>query len=68
MPTPAPHRPETPRNRLVRQAREFLAVAREFGDTEDEQRALNRLAALGVDEAGDDVAPREQSWRGTEGL
>ena len=55
MTTTAAPRPETPRNRLVRQARESLAVARHFGDTEDEQRALNRLAALGVDEAGDDV-------------
>lgn len=45
-------RPETPRNRLVRQARESLAVARYFRDAADEQRALNRLAALGVDDQG----------------
>jgi len=48
-------RPETPRNRLVRQARESLAVARYFRDAADEQQALAALAALGVDEAGDDV-------------
>jgi len=55
MTTPAAHRSETPRNRLVRQARESLAVARHFGDKADERQALAALAALGVDEAGDDV-------------
>lgn len=52
--------PETPRNRLVRQARESLAVARHFGDKADERQALAALAALGVDEAGDDAAPADE--------
>lgn len=55
MPTPAAHRPETPRNRLVRLACAALRVARHFEDAEGEREALARLAALGVDEAGDDV-------------
>jgi hypothetical protein len=55
-------RPTTPHAhahaRAVREARESLRVEREYEDADGEARALARLAELGVDEAGEPVAPQ----------
>ena len=44
--------------RAVREALASLRVEREYEDEEGVARALARLAELGVDEAGDAVAPQ----------
>ena len=54
--------------RAVREARASLRVERECEDEEGVARALARLAELGVDEAGDALPVREQSWRAEDGL
>ena len=48
---------ESDRNRLVRLARERLAVAVETEDADAAEAARAALAGLGVDEAGDDLQP-----------
>jgi len=48
---------ESDRNRLVRLARERLAVAIETEDADAAEAARAALAGLGVDEAGDDLQP-----------
>lgn len=50
--TPAAHA------RAVREARAALRVEREYEDADGVAKALARLAELGVDEAGDEVAGR----------
>lgn len=46
---------ETDRNRNIRKACEALKVAVEFEDDAAADKARADLAALGVDEAGDDL-------------
>jgi len=48
---------ESDRNRLVRLARERLAVAVETEDADAAEAARAALAGLGVDDAGDDLQP-----------
>ena len=53
MTTPA----ATDRNRAIRETRADLRVALYYEDGDAGEAALAALAALGVDEAGDDLVP-----------